>query len=128
MSPVINIKHKITLYLLLAVYAFALVRPILPVVTDVVAHTFFKMQHIATVHVENGKYHVHIELEKASEKPATKNPTDVSAFSETLSNHLQNNTLTIPFIYPAIIQKKAFTYIDFPVDSCIKSPTPPPKA
>jgi hypothetical protein len=51
MNLVINIKQQVTLYLLLAVYAFALVRPILPVVTDVVAHTFFKMQHMATVHV-----------------------------------------------------------------------------
>lgn len=112
----------------MSVYAFALVRPILPVVKDVVAHTFFKMQHMATVHVENGKYHVHLELEKASEKPITKSAADVSAFSETLSNHLQNNTLTIPFIYPATIQKKLFTYINFPVDSFLKSPTPPPKA
>lgn len=35
---------------------------------DALAHTFFKMQHMATVHYENGHYHLHNELKTISEQ------------------------------------------------------------
>ncbi len=54
--------------LLLVCYAALLLRPLLPVLQDVMAHTFWKNEHIATVHYENGKYHVHVELSDAEEK------------------------------------------------------------
>jgi len=50
------------LNLILFCYVFALCKPITPAVNDVIAHTFFKMQHLSTVHFEDGKYHLHSEL------------------------------------------------------------------
>ncbi len=43
----------------------------LPVVCDALAHTFWKMQHIATVHYENGKYHLHVELQQEHSSDST---------------------------------------------------------
>ena len=41
-----------------------MVKPALPYVSDFVAHVLFYQQHMATVHFENGKYHVHKEVVK----------------------------------------------------------------
>jgi hypothetical protein len=59
-------------------------KPVTAVVQDIIAHTFFKMQHLATIHYENGKYHVHTELEKIAtdEGELTKNKTQESKKSE----------------------------------------------
>lgn len=37
-------------------------KPLLPYVRDGIAHIFFYAQHMATVHYENGKLHVHKEV------------------------------------------------------------------
>ena len=55
---------KALVYLMLIVYTFGLIKPIMPIIDDVLAHTFFKNEHIATVHYENGKQHIHLELIK----------------------------------------------------------------
>lgn len=48
--------------LLLVCYAALLLRPLLPVLEDAMAHMLWKNEHIATVHYENGEYHVHVEI------------------------------------------------------------------
>ncbi|MEO7309896.1 MAG: hypothetical protein ABIX01_05840 [Chitinophagaceae bacterium] len=50
------------LYLLFFSYTMVLIKPVLPIVSDCIAHTFWKLEHISTTHFENGKYHVHFEL------------------------------------------------------------------
>lgn len=50
--------------LLVAIYSCMPLKPILPFASDFVAHTFNEFDHVATVHFENGKYHVHAEVEK----------------------------------------------------------------
>ena len=39
-------------------------KPAFPYLNDVIAHALFLQQHMATVHLENGKYHVHKEVIK----------------------------------------------------------------
>jgi hypothetical protein len=60
-SYVFTVK-RLFLYLLIAVYIAVQVKPLTLVVHDLFAHTFFRMQHLATVHYEDGKYHLHTEL------------------------------------------------------------------
>ncbi|MES2776265.1 MAG: hypothetical protein V4722_18970 [Bacteroidota bacterium] len=55
-------------YLLLLSYLVILVKPVLPYVADFLAHAFWKYEHIATVHQENGKTHIHFELQKAAKE------------------------------------------------------------
>lgn len=59
---------KIAIFIILSVYVFAQLKPLAVIVEDALAHTFWKMQHMATVHFENGKYHLHTELNDISEK------------------------------------------------------------
>src|ERR1700757_3886714 len=96
-------KHikKIVVYTFLYVYAFGLIKPIMPIINDVIAHTFYKMEHLATVHFENGKYHVHAEL--ASEAGKQNNDAKGSnqfSSNETLASHLINQKTELK-IYPS---------------------------
>ena len=41
-----------------------MIKPALPYVSDFIGHIVFYKQHMATVHFENGEYHVHKEVVK----------------------------------------------------------------
>ena len=73
-----NMK-KTALYILLFAYSTAMLKPVTPYISDAVAHIFYKARHMATVHYEDGKFHVHKEVvknekenESAKEKPSSK--------------------------------------------------------
>jgi len=53
-------------WLILVAYTLLIFKPVMPVVIDVLAHTFWEQQHLLTVHEVNGKFHVHNELVNAS--------------------------------------------------------------
>jgi Zn-finger protein len=59
---------RAVIYILLSFYVFAQVKPLAVIVEDVLAHTLWRAQHMATVHFENGHYHIHNELSDVSEK------------------------------------------------------------
>lgn len=117
---------KIVVYIFLYSYALALFKPIMPVVEDMIAHTFFKMEHLATVHFENGKYHVHMQLanEARQQSPAKGTASE----KEALPDHLVkqeivtfNTSLFIPFT--PVLYKTPHPQAVFQ-----KNPTPPPEA
>jgi hypothetical protein len=82
---------KLTTVILLVCYAMALIRPITPVIGDVIAHTFWRAQHMATVHFENGQYHVHYALQaQGKEDYGNKKSPSVKA-NETLDTHIVVN-------------------------------------
>lgn len=99
------------------------------IVQDVVAHTFYKVQHMATVHYENGQYHLHAELNtvaKEDEKKSQQNaPSSVKA-DETISAHVKEefnfksaNTHTSNL--PVFSQKQDV------ISPFIKKNSPPPR-
>lgn len=114
-------------YALLYVYSFGLLKPIVPVVNDVIAHTFYKLEHMATVHYENGKYHLHAEI--ASEVPDNGEPKSSSAASvyEVLANHVYTGTIKLNSEL-SVSQTIIHSQTQHTLDVFIKSPTPPPKA
>lgn len=63
-------------------------KPLAVIVEDTLAHTFWRMQHLATVHFENGRYHVHAELGDISEKDA-KTSQEKTPSSETSNENIQ---------------------------------------
>ncbi len=67
-------KKAIT-YLLLLFYCAIPLRPLLVLLTDAIAHTLNKMEHLATVHYENGRYHLHNELKALHESESEKEKT-----------------------------------------------------
>ena len=57
---------KALLYLLLFSYTTVVLKPVFPTIADTVAHIFWYSEHMATVHFENGRYHVHLEYQQAA--------------------------------------------------------------
>ena len=52
-----------------------MLKPVLPYVSDKIAHVFWYAQHMATVHYLDGKFHVHKEMmEEAKKNNNDKNP------------------------------------------------------
>lgn len=88
------------LYLLLFSYAVIIIKPVLPTLADITAHIFWYSKHIATVHYEHGKYHVHYEYAEAakkehSDKDANENRSPFS-FSEHLVSRVTYHFSIIP--------------------------------
>ena len=55
---------RLLLYIVFVSYAIVMIKPALPYVSDFIGHVLFYQQHLATVHFENGKYHLHQEVAK----------------------------------------------------------------
>ncbi len=54
------------LYSILFIYGVSAFKPLFPSIADTVAHVFWYSRHVATVHAENGRYHVHLEYARAA--------------------------------------------------------------
>ena len=108
-------------------YSFALLKPIFPIVNDIVAHTFYKMQHMATVHYENGEYHIHAELaDEGEQQKERSNETTSSFMYETLANHLSCDTFVFK-IYQTNTLTKFLPKMKHLRDAHSQQTTPPPQ-
>lgn len=79
---------KVLLYFLFFIYLISVVKPTLPFVTDAIAHAFLYQKHIATVHVINGKQHVHHQFVRESKKAHEENNGDRCKKINCSDNHL----------------------------------------
>ena len=98
------------------------------VVEDVVEHTFFKVQHMATVHYENGHYHLHNELKtineqdtyvnKASQKSSSSQKVNESISDQLVTDlyfNFYTNSLLIPEFNTSVLDvASGFTKINSP--------------
>ncbi len=102
-------------------------KPVLPLVNDILAHTFWKTEHIITVHHENGKDHLHYELKKASDQNSgdANSPAPKSAESVSVHILLQNN---YDFSYSIISEQKYLNGSYNLLSPFLDLNTPPPKA
>lgn len=55
-------------YLLLFAYLITIMKPVIPYITDGVAHILYFEDHMTMVHAHNGNYHVHNEVAEATKK------------------------------------------------------------
>ena len=115
------------IYALLCVYVLGLIKPVVPIVNDAIAHTFYKLDHIATVHYEDGKYHLHAELEQESNdmKKEAGNTVPSSVY-ETLSSHINNEVFKINS-YFTLSQIINFYKTQATLDVLSTFSTPPPQ-
>ena len=118
---------KVLIYLILFSYTITLVRPTVPFFADVIAHTFWYSQHIATVHFENGKYHVHYQYLNEAEKSFPGKKPHNSKTAVFFEDHLvKHQKFDLTFF---LIAKKCFKDLSFSIPDL--SPSchyPPPKA
>jgi hypothetical protein len=117
---------KAILYLLLFTYSTIILKPVLPAVTDCVAHIFWYSEHVGTVHFENGKYHVHNEMIEASKKnlPEQNHPDQKREVSA--DEHL---VITTPhYIFTSTIIQNPYPSLScFIKNYSAAGDTPPPK-
>ena len=91
---------------LLVAYTLFLLKPVMPVVGDMLAHAFWKNVHIATVHVENGVAHVHYELAKQAKESDQNKSTTKQRTAAPNTDHLAAAPLSLNasagyVVYPA---------------------------
>lgn len=96
---------KLLLYILLFCYTVVTFKPVLPFMSDFVGHAFFYAHHMATVHYENGKYHVHYEVIKdVKEESTDKTPGPASKKDNSANEHFVTESRQTGFVIalPAI--------------------------
>ncbi len=124
-----KLKHNlqlIALKLMLLVYVFGIVKPITPILKDTLAHAFFNSEHNATMHYENGKYHLHLELVKENKKTDASQIPNTEKY-ETVSLHLKTTVVEFS-THSCIIQSKNETpYFGELVDKTIVPVLLPPR-
>ena len=98
----------------------------MPAITDMMAHVFWYSQHMATVHQENGQYHVHLEFAAAAKKDAAEKNTSIKT-GETTTFHLSAlTTYHFSLVAPSLIN---FQHPSSPLaHHCGAVPYSPPKA
>lgn len=79
---------KIILHIVLLSYTVVMLKPVLPYVSDFVNHVFFYTQHMATVHIENGKMHVHKEIVDNTKKEASQKELPSSKKENSANDHI----------------------------------------
>jgi hypothetical protein len=79
---------KLLLYIILFSYAIVMFKPAFPYVEDFIGHVLYYKQHMATVHYENGKYHVHAEIAKNTKEDNPNKSTSSSKKQITSIDHI----------------------------------------
>lgn len=121
---------KLFIYILLFFYVAVQLKPLTVVVQDVLAHTFFKASHMATIHFENGQYHLHAELKDISEKNNS-TPSEKAPSSQKTNDSVSSHT-TPEFIFQLNKQVLLSQYLTGATNALpgafLKISSPPPKA
>ena len=117
--------QKGIVYLVFFTYSISLLKPVAPLFSDVLAHIFWYSQHIATVHAEKGKYHMHIALMKASNEQEQRHSLPVSKFAYRIIEHLNKaNYFDFKIATTPLLHHAAYILV-IPWGHIVKCPHPP---
>jgi len=118
---------KLILHIVLLSYMVVMLKPVLPYVSDLVNHVFFYTQHMATVHYENGKYHVHKEIVDNTKKETSQKEIPTAKKENTTTDHIsiQQKEPATGLILNRIIQIPVSTSLQH---SYLTGDYPPPRA
>ena len=122
---------KTWLYLFLLLYVSSVMKPIMPIVSDWVAHTFWHLHHLQTVHHHHGHSHSHAQLVQAVEEEKKTSSTNSNTQQEKKEDpvFLENLSPTQTIFHSFGSQKKR----EYPIFNCLLSSppsellTPPPQ-
>ncbi|MEO7312860.1 MAG: hypothetical protein ABIX01_20920 [Chitinophagaceae bacterium] len=104
-----------------------LLKPVLPYVSDFLAHAFWKYEHIATVHKENGKTHIHYELQQAAKENGTDKSNAASNMETSVTPHVMS-LLAYDFSLLPVRQSHWPAFIFYLPSVKLSGNYPPPKA
>jgi len=117
---------KVLLYLLLFAYSSIVFRPLYPSIADTIAHIFWYSEHMATVHYEHGKYHVHIENINEAKKGSPEKNSSIK-YDASLSIHLLNERHFYFIAFPQVPEYARYHPSNLLQGACAGN-YPPPKA
>ena len=118
---------QIALYIVLLSYSTVMLKPLSPYISDTVEHIFNYTQHMATVHYENGKYHVHKELVDNAKKNIPAKETPVSKKENSANDYIstqQKQAVQISLSYIAY----QFSSASKLINNYLAGDYPPPRA
>ena len=97
-------------------------KPVSPFIADTVEHILNYTKHMATVHYENGKYHLHTELETISKEDGgiTKDKTSTTEKAENNSQQIKFICIPILRIINNVI-RNVIKFLFIPDNPIIKS-------
>ena len=118
--------RKISLYLFLFTYTTVMFKPVIPFVTDCIAHLLFYKDHILTVHAHYGKFHVHAAIaEEAKNDQSEKNTNNLKKENQ-INEHIIYEACRVPAL------KVPLKYYNFQsvhsMNMSIVHDYPPPRA
>jgi hypothetical protein len=118
---------QIALYIILFSYSVLMLKPISPYISDTVEHIFNYTKHMATVHYENGKYHVHKDLVNEAKKndPAKENST--AKKENSTNDHIAIQQKQSLQIFPANITHQISASANL-LNNYLAADYPPPRA
>jgi hypothetical protein len=115
----------IAAYCFLLLYTLALCKPILPLIQDEIAHTFWKAEHLAKVHHHHGDHHAEEAIAEAEHDENDKQ-SGRTKVSDPVSVHMNVNTHYC--ISQATIHKQQFAVNNYNVSAVsLDKSYPPPK-
>jgi len=97
----VKLRKDIAL-LVLASYTLLIFNPVMPILADIVAHTFWEKEHLITVHKIYGANHVHAEIERAAHQPDKEKST---------GNSKSNQEEYLHFVYKVLFNFSAGHFI-----------------
>ena len=118
---------RIALYIILFSYSMVMLKPVSPYIADTFEHIFNYTQHMATIHYENGKYHVHKELvDKAKKNDPAKDNT-ASKKENSTNDHIAFQQKQSAQVLPVIISFQ-ITSASSLLNNYLSGDYPPPRA
>lgn len=118
---------KLLPYLLICLYSTIMLKPVMPYITDGVAHILNFQGHMATVHAHQGKYHVHTEVAEAAKNDNSEKSTNTLKKVTSENEHIIVDKDCVPdSLYKA---RKYFTALPITAISIyLNNDFPPPRA
>ena len=116
---------KLLTYILIYAYAVALIKPVIPLVFDCIAHALYEFEHLAVVHEHHGTYHVDSELREAAEDLPQANSSDCKVDNNLAAHFASSLLYDFRFMPPA--EKHSLFFATLLRDAIILKLGPPPK-
>jgi glycosylphosphatidylinositol transamidase (GPIT) subunit GPI8 len=104
-----------------------MLKPVSPYISDAVAHIFYYTQHMATVHYENGKYHVHKELVDNAKKGESSKEPSASKKENSANDHIAIQQKQSVQVLPVNISYHASSASNL-LNNYLAGDYPPPRA
>lgn len=100
--------------------------PVLPYISNKIAHTFWLYEHISTVHYEQGQYHTHYQSIEISKKTGNEKNGELPKYSVSNNEHFIA-VFDYNFAFSTPSTNSFIVYNSCMANSFLQHDYPPPK-